>query len=268
MWPNLFSLAIIYLLDISVNRNNKVQQCVFTNLHKESNFLIPISQVIKTRQQLQGELVQKSLQATASNPYSSVWHSVRSILKAEGIFGLQKGLVSALAFQFVMNSTRLGTYQTADNLGWTRDLNGEVSTVRCIWWGGIAGIVGSSLGCPLYMIKTQLQAQSQTRGKYAVGFQHDHHGTVDALRTIYRQHGVKGLWRGCTSIIPRTMVASSAQLATFSKCKEFVQQYSVFEQSVFLTAVLSSMVSGFFACVCMTPFDVIATRMFNQGRLK
>lgn len=25
------------------------------------------------------------------------------------------------------------------------------------------------------------------------------------------------------------------------------------------------MISGFFTCVCMTPFDVVATRLFNQG---
>lgn len=163
-----------------------------------------------------------------------------------------------------MNSTRLGSYQTAERLGWTRDRNGEVSTLRCIVWGGISGIIGSSLGCPFYMIKVQIQAQSY--GKYAVGFQHHHTGTISALRRVYMKQGVQGLWRGCTSLIPRTMVASSAQLATFSKCKEFVQQYTLFEQSVFLTALFSSMVSGFFACVCMTPFDVIATRMFNQGK--
>lgn len=231
---------------------------------KKRQLLFLHFQVIKTRQQLQGELIQKTL--STPNPYSSVWHSIRSILKAEGIFGLQKGLASALAFQFVMNSSRLGSYQTADNLGWTRDQSGEISTLHCILWGGISGIVGSSLGCPLYMIKTQIQAQSH--GKYAVGYQHQHTGTVNALVSVYRQQGVKGLWRGCSSIIPRTMVASSAQLATFSKCKELVQQFSLFEQSIFLTAFFSSMVSGFFACVCMTPFDVIATRMFNQGKAR
>lgn len=38
-----------------------------------------------------------------------------------------------------------------------------------------------------------------------------------------------------------------------------------FKKSVFLTALASSMVSGFFLVVGMTPFDVVATRLFNQG---
>lgn len=216
--------------------------------------------VIKTRQQLQGELTQK----LSYSPYSSVWHSVRSIVKAEGILGLQKGLSSALAFQFVMNSTRLGSYQTVDNLGWTRNAEGEISMMRCVVWGGISGMFGSALGCPLYLVKTQIQAQSH--GKYAVGYQHHHTGMINGLKHVCSKYGVKGLWRGYSSLIPRTMVASSAQLATFSECKDHIQQFHVFQQSVFLTALVSSMVSGFFACVCMTPFDVIATRMFNQGK--
>ena len=61
-------------------------------------------QVIKTRQQLQGELMKKGeLERT---PYKNIYQSIKSIVKAEGILGLQKGLSSALAFQFVMNSIR------------------------------------------------------------------------------------------------------------------------------------------------------------------
>lgn len=99
--------------------------------------------VIKTRQQLQGELIAmkkgvKDLQLKKElrkQPYKSVIQSIQSIIKAEGLIGLQKGLVSALAFQFCMNSIRLGTYQTIDNLGWNRSQNGELHPGLCILWG-------------------------------------------------------------------------------------------------------------------------------------
>lgn len=58
--------------------------------------------------------------------------------------------------------------------------------------GGMSGIFGSTVGCPLYMVKTQLQAQSH--GSYAVGFQHGHKGTLDALRRIVRENGIKGCY--------------------------------------------------------------------------
>ena len=56
--------------------------------------------------------------------------------------------------------------------------------------GGMSGIFGSTVGCPLYMIKTQLQAQSH--GSFAVGFQHGHKGTIDALKRVLRENGIRG----------------------------------------------------------------------------
>lgn len=128
-------------------------------------------------------------------------------MKAEGFRGLQKGLHSALLFQFLMNGIRLGTYQTIDNYGLNRKKNGELSPILCILWGGASGILGSTVACPLYMIKTQIQAQSI--GQYAVGFQHGHIGTIDALKKTVEQGGVKSLWRGCSGILARTAVRLS-----------------------------------------------------------
>lgn len=217
--------------------------------------------VIKTRQQLQGELGDQP--GTHRNPYRSIFKSFENILKAEGLRGLQKGLVSALAFQFTMNSIRLGIYQTAENCEWTRGRNKLTSLLYSIGWGGLSGVIGATVACPLYMIKTQIQATSH--GRYAVGFQHNHAGTFEALAGIYRTHGITGLWRGYPGIVTRTAVGSSAQLATFSQCKEFFVQFEFFQESVMATAFVASMFSGFFCCVFMSPFDVIATRLFNQG---
>lgn len=218
--------------------------------------------VIKTRQQLQGEL---QTAKGSPQPYKGLYQSFRSIIKAEGLKGLQKGLGSALTFQFVLNSSRLGLYQTVDDWNLTKldKDNGQRSPTLCLFWGGVAGVLGSALGCPFYMIKTQVQAQSV--GKYAVGHQHHHKNTLSALINTIKQQGFFGLWRGVTGIVPRTAVASSAQLATFSTTKDFLVQYELFKNSVLLTAIGSSMTSSFCAVVCMTPFDVVATRVFNQG---
>lgn len=179
--------------------------------------------VIKTRQQLQGEL-EKS--GGTKQPYRGLYQAIKSIVQAEGVSGLQKGLGSALAFQFVMNSTRLGLYETVDTWNWTRNTGSTAhSTVLCVFWGGVAGVAGSAIGCPLYMVKTQIQAQSH--GKFAVGYQHGHTGTVDALKRAYNSQGVRGLWRGFEGIVPRTAVGSAIQLTTFTSCKDFFLEYEV-----------------------------------------
>lgn len=45
--------------------------------------------VIKTRQQLQGELQQHM--KNVKQPYGSQWQAIKSIVRAEGATGLQKG---------------------------------------------------------------------------------------------------------------------------------------------------------------------------------
>lgn len=45
--------------------------------------------VIKTRQQLQGEL-QKHIKDT-KQPYGTTWSAIKNIVRSEGLVGLQKG---------------------------------------------------------------------------------------------------------------------------------------------------------------------------------
>lgn len=217
--------------------------------------------VIKTRQQLQGELMRRT---TTNAPYTTLMDSIKSVVRAEGgVWGLQKGLAPALMFQFVMNSVRLGSFETVDKLGWTRDASGGHSPGLCVIWGGLSGVIGASLGCPFFMVKTQMQSSSV--GQYAVGYQHHHRSTWAAFQSAHRKGGVKGLWRGFSGMVPRTGVGSSVQLSTFTASKDVCLKYQVFQESVFLTALAASMISGLFTVVAMTPFDVVATRLFNQG---
>lgn len=126
-----------------------------------------------------------------------------------------------------MNSTRLGLYETVDKMHLTRfSPSSHHSTVLCVFWGGVAGVVGSAIACPLYMVKTQLQAQS-SHGKFAVGFQHGHSGMIDALAKIYGEQGFRGLWRGFEGIVPRTAVGSAVQMTTFSMTKDHLNKFEV-----------------------------------------
>lgn len=38
-----------------------------------------------------------------------------------------------------------------------------------------------------------------------------------AIRHIYKNHGILGLWRGSSSAVPRVSVASGVQMITFEK---------------------------------------------------
>lgn len=179
-------------------------------------------EVIKTRQQIQGEMLPPHLM-TGKQPYTGIWPALRTIVKSDGLLGLQKGLSSSLVYTFIINSARFGLFEWADKLGLLRDPEtGTLHTGRSALASSFGGIVGLTLACPMLQVKTQLQIDSSHLK--AVGFQHKHKNARSAVMKQFREHGMRGLWRGYWGVLPRGIVSSGVQLTTFSMFKEYFGQ--------------------------------------------
>lgn len=87
---------------------------------------------------------------------------------------------------------------------------------------------------------------------------------LSALRTIYRQGGIFGLWRGSTASITRASLGSGTQLATFGPTKSFLREHNLIVQPA-LNSLCGGFIAGCCVTVAMTPADVIMTRIYNQG---
>lgn len=216
-------------------------------------------EVVKTRVQLQGELKKRG---NYTIHYRNVFHAIAMITRKEGIFSLQKGLVPALYYQFWMNGIRLGCYQGLDNLGITRNANGQLVPIKVAMTAAAAGVMGSFMTSPFYMIKTQLQTMSNS--SIAVGHQHQHSSFHSALYKTYNTQGLRGLWRGASAAILRTSVTSATQLSTFSLVGCHLAKYPSLESKPFTCTILSSVASGLVVSTAMTPFDVVSNRLYNQ----
>ncbi|XP_067093124.1 solute carrier family 25 member 34 [Osmerus mordax] len=217
--------------------------CVFTN---------PL-EVVKTRLQLQGEL---QTRGSYQRHYRGVIQALWVVGRTDGLRGLQKGLSAGLIYQGLMNGVRLGFYSHCEALGLTAVHGGSLLS------GAVAGALGAAVASPAYLVKTHLQAQ--TVKAIAVGHQHNHQGVSSAFATIYRREGVLGLWRGVNGAVPRVMVGSAAQLATFSSTKELLAARQWFSPNSWLITLTAAMISGVAVAITMTPFDVISTRLYNQ----
>ncbi|XP_073240020.1 solute carrier family 25 member 35-like [Porites lutea] len=224
--------------------------CIFSN---------PL-EVVKTRMQLQGEL---RARGTYTRHYRHAFHAFYTIARYDGLRSLQSGLVPALAYQAVMNGFRLGSYQVLTNLKLTANSEGEIEFWRCLVAGAFSGGIGAFLGSPAYMVKTHLQSQSAE--VIAVGHQHHHTGFVHAISTTYKQFGITGLWRGVSGALARVAVGSAVQLSTFSTTKLKIAQMGFFNPGSWLIPASASMVSSIAVVTFMTPFDVVSTRLYNQG---
>lgn len=91
---------------------------------------------------------------------------------------------------------------------------------------------------------------------------------ISGLVSLYRQYGVvRGLWRGATGAMVRIGVASAAQLSTMSLLNEVLIERGVLTKDQrFLSTLLCSMLGGVLMAVVMAPFDLVSTRLYNQGQ--
>ncbi|OWR52251.1 Solute carrier family 25 member 35 [Danaus plexippus plexippus] len=220
-------------------------------------FTNPI-EVVKTRLQLQGELVSRGKQAVV---YKNVPHGLYTIAKNEGIIALQNGLPAMLGFQFFLNTFRLGVYRMCERRGLTSSRDGRTSVIRGACAAGVGGALGSIAGTPFFLVKTRLQAQASRA--IAVGHQHRHTGTFDALAHIYKREGLKGLFRGVGPQIPRGAVGSGSQMVSFAFAKEWLREKGFFESPLALS-FMGANLGGVVMTICLNPFDVVATRLSNQ----
>ncbi|EZA58671.1 Solute carrier family 25 member [Ooceraea biroi] len=215
--------------------------------------------VVKVRLQLQGEL---EARGSYKKIYKNTVHAAYLIAKHEGAFALQAGLVPALAFQVVLNGIRLGAYKSAQRYELIVDKRGNTEVLKTALVSGTAGCVGAVLGSPLYLVKTQLQAQSAK--SIAVGHQHNHSGSWNAYKSIWREGGVAALYRGWNANLPRVFVGSATQLTTFGLATDWLRSLDILPDRPVLLTFLASAIGGSCVAVTMQPFDVLATRLYNQ----
>ena len=65
--------------------------------------------------------------------------------------------------------------------------------------------------------------------------------------------------------LARVAVGSAVQLSTFSTTKLKIAQTGFFNPGSWLIPASASMVSSIAVVTFMTPFDVVSTRLYNQG---
>ncbi|KAH9486275.1 Mitochondrial oxaloacetate transport protein [Psilocybe cubensis] len=217
------------------------------------------AEVAKTRLQLQGELSKGG----GKKVYNNAFDVLAKTWKHEGIRGIQRGLPPAYAYQILLNGSRLGFYEP-----FRRSLNrfigrpaDEQIPITSVIAGATSGAVGASLGNPLFLIKARMQAYSPS---LPVGAQHNYKNAFDALVTIFRAEGPRGLVRGIDAAILRTSMGSSVQLPSYNFTKSQIVKHNILPADSTWTFILSSTFSGACVCLAMQPADTALTRMYNQ----
>eukprot|EP01084_Bolivina_argentea_P147420 257921_1 len=215
-------------------------------------------EVIKTRMQVQGE------QGAQIRAFRNSFHAFYTICRNEGLFGIQRGLAPAIGYQLCMNGTRLGSYGPIKRIiGATPDSSFYI--LRTVVAGATSGALSAFIGSPFFLVKVRLQTQASGK-TIAVGTQHGYNDMSfrQLLKSIINEEGIKGLYRGVTSGMLRVSVGSAAQLSSYDAIRRELGKYEYLKKHEFISRCASAFVAGFMVVTAMNPFDVVATRMYNQ----
>ncbi|CAO1625707.1 unnamed protein product [Sympodiomycopsis kandeliae] len=93
-------------------------------------------------------------------------------------------------------------------------------------------------------------------------------GLIGTLRTIYRDDGIRGFYRGLGPTIFGYLPTWAIYFTVYDGCKEFLASRGGSRDEDFLNHVLSAMTAGGASTVCTSPLWVVKTRFMLQSKSK
>ena len=133
------------------------------------------------------EVVKTQLQSSGSG--KTVSSVVSAVYKADGWRGFWRGLPPTLLGIIPSRATYFWAYSTSKSILTPRIGEG---TLNAVLSGAAAGITGNTITNPIWMVKTRMQLLPD-EGQRIYG------GYGDAIKTIYREEGIGGFYRGITA---------------------------------------------------------------------
>uniref|UniRef100_A0A3Q2Z3A1 Dicarboxylate carrier UCP2 n=1 Tax=Hippocampus comes TaxID=109280 RepID=A0A3Q2Z3A1_HIPCM len=209
----------------------------------------------KVRLQVQGEI--RKAEGANARKYHGVFGTISTMVRTEGPMSLYNGLVAGLQRQMSFASVRIGLYDSMKQF-YTRGTESSGIVTR-LMAGCTTGAMAVALAQPTDVVKVRFQAQA----RLADGGRR-YNGTLDAYKTIARDEGVRGLWKGCTPNITRNAIVNCAELVTYDIIKEVILKYNLMADNLpcHFTAAFGA---GFCTTVVASPVDVVKTRFMNSS---
>jgi len=138
----------------------------------------------------------------AERQFRGAYHATKEILRTHGMYGVYRGYVTTTMKQAGTTSVRMGTYNILKEL--TTEYEVKQNTITSFGNGAIAGIVTTYATQPIDTIKTRAQSAKGA-------------GTVEAFKGIIEDYGLKGLWRGSTMRLGRTVFAGGILFTAYEQ---------------------------------------------------
>ncbi|CAI5773559.1 dicarboxylate carrier UCP2 isoform X1 [Podarcis muralis] len=208
----------------------------------------------KVRLQIQGE--NKVAVEARTAQYRGVFGTMATMVKNEGPRSLYNGLVAGLQRQMSFASVRIGLYDSVKHF-YTKGSEHAGIGSRLLA-GCTTGAMAVAVAQPTDVVKVRFQAQARMEGGRR------YQGTLDAYKTIAREEGVRGLWKGTSPNITRNALVNCAELVTYDLIKDALLKYNLMTDNL-PCHFTSAFGAGFCTTVIASPVDVVKTRYMNSA---
>ncbi|KAG7479026.1 mitochondrial uncoupling protein 2-like [Solea senegalensis] len=210
----------------------------------------------KVRLQIQGEAMPLVLGQKAK--FRGVFGTIFTMVTTEGPRSLYSGLVAGLHRQMSFASVRIGLYDTVKQL-YSRGSDNVGIGIRLLA-GCTTGGMAVAFAQPTDVVKVRFQAQVRLPESGSVK---RYNSTMDAYKTIARDEGIRGLWKGCLPNITRNAIVNCSELVTYDIIKEFILKYNLMTDNM-PCHFTAGFAAGFCTTIVASPVDVVKTRFMNS----
>uniref|UniRef100_A0A3Q3LYD6 Dicarboxylate carrier UCP2 n=1 Tax=Mastacembelus armatus TaxID=205130 RepID=A0A3Q3LYD6_9TELE len=210
----------------------------------------------KVRLQIQGEV--RPVLKDQRVKYRGVFGTIFTMVTTEGPRSLYSGLVAGLQRQMSFASVRIGLYDTMKQV-YTRGSENAGIGIRLLA-GSTTGAMAVAFAQPTDVVKVRFQAQVRLQESSSLK---RYNGTIDAYKSIARDEGIKGLWKGCLPNITRNAIVNCSELVTYDIIKELILKCNLMTDNMpcHFTAAFAA---GFCTTIVASPVDVVKTRFMNS----
>ncbi|XP_074834469.1 putative mitochondrial transporter UCP3 isoform X2 [Carettochelys insculpta] len=189
--------------------------------------------------------------------YKGVFGTITTMVRTEGPRSLYNGLVAGLQRQMSFASIRIGLYDSVKQF-YSSTGSENVSVLARLLAGCTTGAMAVTCAQPTDVVKVRFQAHMRLTDRTK-----RYNGTVDAYRTIAKEEGVRGLWKGTLPNITRNAIVNCGEMVTYDILKETLLKYHLMTDT-FPCHFVAAFGAGFCATVVASPVDVVKTRYMNS----
>ena len=193
------------------------------------------------------------------SPHSSVWSQARLVLHTDGPLGFWTGVTPSLWRTVPGIGLHFASYHLLSSQLSHDGQPSSLSSLQSLTVGGLSRVFAGTVLMPMTVVKTRWEAGGG-RFDYKGG------GVVEAVRTIIRLEGVRGLVSGLLPTILRDAPYSAIYLMFYNNLKQITTAEADHKKS--LKHFMCGLVAGALATVLVQPADVVKTELqLSQERV-